>query len=86
MSEPDYKGFAIAIVEGWPEPFAEGLDGFDLQELAEKYGLLRKERRVVPCDPETCQCAEFYDTGDTATCYRRNWPLSQQEHSKENAK
>jgi hypothetical protein len=73
MSEPDYKGFAIAIMDGFQEPHGEQLDGCDLQEIACKFGLLRKEPTKVPCG-EACQCAEFYDAGDTATCYRINWP------------
>jgi hypothetical protein len=71
VAAPDYKGFALAIMEEWPD--VGTLDGFELQELGEKYGLLRKEERVVPCDPEYCQCSEFYEIGAKAECFRKNW-------------
>jgi hypothetical protein len=75
VSDPDYKGFAIAIMDGFPEPFGEQLDGCDLQEVATKYGLLRKEPTKVPCG-ESCQCAEYWKEGETADCYRINWDRS----------
>ena len=34
----DWRGFGKAVMEGWPEG---GIDGFDLQELAEKYNVIR---------------------------------------------
>lgn len=70
--EPDYKGFAIAIMDGFPEPHGENLDGFELQELAAKHGLLRRERTKVPCGEE-CQCAEHWNEGEMADCFRINW-------------
>ena len=45
MKQPDWEGFARAIMEHWPEG---DVDGEDLQNTAEYYGLLRKE----PFDPE----------------------------------
>lgn len=46
---PDWEGFSRAVMEAWPEG---GIDGFELQELAEKYRLIRP----VPggYDPATC--------------------------------
>ena len=44
MTQPDWEGFARAIMDAWPEG---DVDGGDLQETAERYGLLRKE----PYDP-----------------------------------
>lgn len=43
--KPDWEGFGRAIMEAWPEG---GLDGFDLQDIAEKYGVIRE----VPYDPD----------------------------------
>ena len=72
MIEPDYKGFANAIYNDWPD--CGSLDGFDLQELGEKYGLLVPEERTTLCDPE-CNCAEYYSSDEITagfTCYRWN--------------
>jgi hypothetical protein len=54
------RGFAHAVMGTWPD--VGGLDGFDLQELGVKFGLLEKKDRIAPCREETCNCAE-YETG-----------------------
>lgn len=78
MNEPDYKGFAIAMIDGWPEPWGEGLDGFDMQQLGVKYGMLREETRTTPCC-EYCQCSEYHGEGEEVTCYRRCWPAPSED-------
>jgi hypothetical protein len=68
-SEPDWKGFALAVMRDWPE--VGELDGFDLQQLGEKHGLLVKEWRTVPCsDGENCACNEYVVSGEQVECYR----------------
>ena len=52
----------------WPD-YRE-LDGFAFQELCERHGLLKRELRTVPCGT-FCACADYADTGDQVTCYRR---------------
>lgn len=37
MSKPDFEGFAKAVMRSWPEG---GVDGFELQELAEKHSMI----------------------------------------------
>ena len=70
--KPDYKGFALKMFEDWPEPYGENLDGFELQGLGEKYGILTKSVVTEPCQPEGCNCAEF---GFPTDCYRVNREL-----------
>jgi len=66
---PDFEGFARAIFKGWPEPWGETLDGFELQELGEKHGVLVAYEMSKPCG-EHCGCAEFYGEDDAPwTCY-----------------
>lgn len=48
------REFAKAIMGGWPD--VGGLDGFDLQLLGVKHGLLREEIRHERCG-EHCSCA-----------------------------
>lgn len=60
------RGFAQAVMECWPEG---DVDGGYLQDMAEKHGLLKTEERTIPCG-ENCGCAEFYMSGEVATCYR----------------
>jgi|LULS01.1.fsa_nt_gb hypothetical protein len=73
MSGPDYKGFAIAVMEssGWPE--GGELDPFELQEMAIEHGMLRPEKRTTFCADE-CPCMEYVDFEDFPfECYRREW-------------
>lgn len=56
---------------GWPE--GNGIDGFALQDLAVKHGILRAEVRYKPCAPN-CSCAEYHGTDEMregVTCYRK---------------
>ena len=61
------RGFAKAVMGNWPD--VGGLDGFDLQEMGEKHGLLERLNRTVPCS-ELCNCVENVATGETTVCYR----------------
>jgi len=70
----DYNGlqaFAKAVFDDFPNSFP---DGFDLQELAIKHGLLEPQQRFAPCRPEHCQCAEYYADDEFkggVTCLRK---------------
>jgi len=59
-------GFALSILEGFPECEGEMMDGFDIQERGEKFGLLIPHEVNEPCG-EYCNCVE-YDF--PTTCYR----------------
>ena len=55
------------------------LDGGDIQGLGYKHKLLLEREMKVPCG-EVCGCADVYDTGQTATCYRiADWLLEYKE-------
>ena len=56
------RSFAQEIMEGWPD--VGTLDGFDLQELAVKHGLIVATIRHKPCSEEYCSCAEMVDERD----------------------
>ena len=65
------RGFAQDILRDWPD--VGYLDGFDLQELAHKHGLLVSETRFKPCG-EFCSCAEMVDQeewDEGVTCFRK---------------
>lgn len=61
-----------------------GMEGSELQEIAEKHGLLRQERRHEPCGKE-CRCEwEAHFDGDLATgvmCYQRTSLLTGEPES-----
>ena len=57
--KPDYKGFALDILHGWPD--VGNFDGFDIEELALKHKLLEPIEVNQPC-AEECACAEYYST------------------------
>ena len=50
------RAFAQAVMGDWPD--VGGLDGFDLQELGVKHGLLVGVMKHGPCSEEYCRCAE----------------------------
>jgi len=57
MNEPDPIGFAKAILKHFPD--CRIIDGGELQDLADKHGLLTKERRTTACsDDGSCNCAD----------------------------
>lgn len=65
------QAFAQAIMGNWPD--VGGLDGFDLQLLGVKHGLLREEIRHEPCG-EACRCVEDATSDEWqagVTCYRK---------------
>lgn len=72
------RAFAQDVMAYWPEGAP---DGGDLQELAEKHGLLQPETRHEPCSVtcgNACNCLgcytpEEWDRG--VTCYRKTWLL-----------
>lgn len=66
------RAFAQAVLEDWPEGAP---DGFDLQELGVKHGLLalKDPAPTEPCG-ENCWCAEYYGAHDWdggVQCYIR---------------
>ncbi len=65
---PNYKGFAMAIMEDWPD--TPNLDGFDIQDLAVKHGLLNPVTVTEPCG-DNCNCLEWIAPDEfPTTCYR----------------
>ena len=57
MSEPNPLGFAQEILKWFPD--LRNFDCGDIQELADKHGLLTKERRTTKCaDDGSCNCDE----------------------------
>lgn len=71
--KPDYEGFAMAVIGDFPE--MGSLDGFDIQDMGEKYGLLIPTIVTEPCG-EYCQCEEYHgseEMTDGVTCYRKAW-------------
>jgi hypothetical protein len=66
------RAFALAALEDWPEGAP---DGFDLQDLGVKYGLLalKDPRPTEPCG-EGCWCAEYFSSDEFSggvDCYIR---------------
>jgi hypothetical protein len=67
------REFAQLIMEGWPED--AGVDGFEIQDAAEKFGLieLKSPAPTEPCG-EGCTCDQYYepkDWGRGVQCYRK---------------
>jgi hypothetical protein len=67
------SAFAAELLDGWPTDL--GVDGFEMQDIAIKHGLLVSGDPVfAPCG-ESCQCAEYHGTDGMAEgvlCYRRS--------------
>lgn len=75
------RAFAQDVMEGWPYGAP---DGGDLQELAEKLGLLKPVEMAKPCAEECC-CAEFYGEDDGPfRCYRKTSLLTGNPESNRN--
>lgn len=72
--EDRLRAFAQDILGNWPE--IGDLDGFDIENLGVKHGLLKQvdPPPKKPCG-ERCQCAEAYDDedfrDDLVVCYRK---------------
>ena len=79
MTEPDFLKFAQAIMDGWPEPYGESMEGYDLQNIAHDCGILTKLTVTEPCNPDWCSCAGY---GFPTTCYRLHPTVLQQLESK----
>lgn len=66
------RGFAVELLKDFPDYM--GLDGFELQDLAIKHGLLIGFAVNKPCREEGCQCADYHTEAEMeggVTCYRR---------------
>jgi len=62
------RGFANAVMKSWPDG---DVDGGHLQDLAEKFDLLKPVVMNEPCGPsEHCMCYDCDATFPT-TCYRK---------------
>lgn len=64
------RSFALEILEAWPDG---GVEGDELQDIAEKHGLLKREIRYGRCG-EICSCAEYVDENEFTAgidCYRK---------------
>lgn len=74
---PDgFINFARDVLADFPENFP---DGFALQDLAVKHGLLVGRTVTEPCRDEGCACAGYCgaeEMADGVTCYRRCTALS----------
>ena len=75
--EAKLRAFAVDVMACWPHG---DVDGGDLQEIAEKHGLLRPETRNQPCDeePNRCHCLEYGGRDEfPLTCYRKTELLTE---------
>ena len=64
------RSFAQAVMEAWPDG---GIEGGDLQEIAEKHGMLAQKTMAAPCG-DGCRCVEYFCSDDWqrgVMCYRR---------------
>lgn len=52
------KNFIFAVMEDWQE--GGGIEGYDLQEIAEKHGILIPHTVYAPCG-DYCNCVECYN-------------------------
>lgn len=79
MFEPYAEGclraFAQEIFKDWPDYGA--IEGWDLQEIALRHGLLKPVEVTEPCG-ENCACAEYGDEFPM-TCYKRSAVLTGKE-------
>lgn len=65
-----WESFGRDILSDWPDIYA--MDGFELQEAAEKHGVLVRYHVTAPCC-DSCKCAEYHDTDEMAKgvdCFR----------------
>lgn len=61
------RGFARDVFMSWPD--IDHLDGFDLQEMGIKHGILLPIQVDEPCG-ELCACADYYELEEfPVTCY-----------------
>lgn len=65
-NEAKLRAFVQELFKDWPDDL--GVDGFDLQDLAEKHGLLVPTEALERCG-EVCSCADYDDFPQT--CYRK---------------
>ena len=75
--EAKLRAFAIDVMACWPHG---DVDGGDLQEIAERHGLLRPETRTQPCDdePNRCHCLEYGGRDEfPLVCYRKTELLTE---------
>jgi hypothetical protein len=60
------RGFCQRVMQSWPEG---DIDGFDLEQAAQEFGLLQKVEVSAPCGP-ACKCDE-YGAEFPTDCYHR---------------
>ena len=54
--------FVLAVLDDFPELVS--MDGFDIQDLAEKHKLQVPQIVNVPGSEDNCYCAQFYSDGE----------------------
>lgn len=69
------RGFAQELFEDWPAYL--GVDGFDLQDIAVRHGLLVETTQFKPCSEVEgqCSCVNYYANHEWlegVTCYRKS--------------
>jgi hypothetical protein len=72
------RAFAQEIMDHWPE---SGVDGDDLQNIAEKHGLIESTIKYDPCG-EGCSCSEYASKAEFkagVVCFKRTKLLTGDE-------
>lgn len=65
------RAFAQEIMEYWPE---RGIDGDDLQEIAETHGLIEPVVKYEPCSTDGCFCSDYVSKAEFESgvvCFRK---------------
>lgn len=72
--KPDFKGFANEMVNIALDGI--GIDGGDIQDVALRYGLLKKVTANEACG-EDCDCAQYDDF--PMICHRKTYRIDQKQ-------
>jgi len=63
----DFEGFFDEAL------FSGDYDGFEIESLAIKYGIIEEKRMAYPCG-ENCRCREYYSEEDfPVICFRKTY-------------
>lgn len=54
------------------------LDGYDVEVLGVKHGVLKRHEKQVPCG-ENCNCLDYAERGETVTCLVKTYNLEDEE-------
>ena len=75
MKKPDFESFARAIMDKYINADGMGIDmdGGEVQDLAEKHGVMKVVKMTEYCDEEgACGCRD-YGADLPTDCYRVNY-------------